>query len=205
MDSDFADKLKEAIDSSPLSKVEPSRVAFNVPRKGCDCPANFNGSIQEAFRKYCADYAGKDFEDPRGICVTLSEENFPKLVKLRYRPHQTGPDRRARAKQVLEPLRDGTFDESRHFSEQPVRLRTLFWIKETICHPDGIHPNCAAKIEGEEVYFKRFDRSGSDVKLVFTAIGYGGQRIVITSFMDDVESLDKYCGHPALWPVLTFS
>lgn len=198
MDSEFAAKLKAALgDAAPATE---KREIIVVPTKPATFPGNFKGTIQEAFTKYREEYAGKDFEDPRGIAVTLREENFPKLVKLKFQPDPKRPAQRARAKAVLESLRNGTFDESKHFSEQLARLRTLFWIEDVICRPHGIHPNCAAKIEGEEVYFKRYDRSDLDTKLVFTAIGYGGQRIVITSFLDRSTSLPHYCGSPALWP-----
>ncbi|MFY9561964.1 MAG: hypothetical protein WAQ52_17155 [Terriglobales bacterium] len=198
MDSDFAAKLKSAIgETSPLSV---GRELIVVPSKGAGFPGNFKGNIQEAFARYREEYAGKDFEDPRGIAVTLLEENFPKLVKLMFRPDPNKPAVRARAKAVLEPLRNGTLDEAKHFSDQPARLRTLFWIEDVICRPDGIHPNCAAQVEGEEVYFKRYDRSGSDTKLVFTAIGHCGQRIVITSFLDQSTTLHKYCALPPFWP-----
>jgi hypothetical protein len=197
MDSEFAAKLKSALGEPSASE---KRELIVVPIKGAAFPGNFKGTIQEAFTKYREEYAGKDFEDPRGISVTLLEENFPKLVKLQFQPDPKRSPQRARAKAVLESLRAGTFDEARHFSEQPVRLRTLFWIEDVICHPHGIHPNCAAKVDGEEVYFKRYDRSGSDAKLVFTAIGFGGQRIVITSFLDQCAVLHKYCGLPPLWP-----
>ncbi|MGC2477877.1 MAG: hypothetical protein WA485_26295 [Candidatus Sulfotelmatobacter sp.] len=198
MDSDFADKLKAALRENP----PPQKVALiPIPETRAAFPGNFKGSIQDAFNQYRNEYAGKDFEDPRGVCVTLLEENFPKLIKLRYQPDPSKPAQRARAKAVLESLRNGTFDERKHFSEQPIRLRTLFWIKETICNPDAIHTNCAARIDGEEVYFKRYDRSGVDFKLVFTAIGYGGQRIVITSFLDEAVSLHKYCSKECLWPI----
>ena len=192
MDSDFAEKLRVAMGGDHGGIV--------IPAEGAACPRNFKGTIQEAFNKYIADYAGKDFVDPRGMAVTLNEDNFPKLLKLRYRPRPNGPCQRARAKAVLQPLKDGTFDESKHYSEQPVRLRTLFWIEEIICRPDGIYPNCAKLVEGEEVYFKRYRRDGpSDTKLVFTAIGHAGQRIVITSFLDSAHSLANYCDLPALW------
>jgi hypothetical protein len=197
MQSEFATKLKSALAlPAPQTRADPAI----VPATKAPFPGNFKGTIQEAFTRYCAEYAGRDFEDPRGVCVTLLEENFPKLVKLRFQPDGGKPSQRARAKAVLKSLREGNFDESRHFSEQLPRLRTLFWIEDVICRPHGIHPNCAAKVEGEEVYFKSFDRSGSDTKLIFTAIGYGGQRIVITSFLDRAENLHKYCDSPALWP-----
>jgi hypothetical protein len=165
MDSEFAAKLKSALGTT--APAPEKRELIMVPAKGATCPSNFEGTIQEAFTRYREECAGKDFEDPRGISVTLLQENFPKLVKLRFQPDTTMPSQRARAKRVLESLRNGTFDEVKHFSEQPVRLRNLFWIKEVICNPDGIYANCAAKIEGEEVYFKRYDRLDSDTKLVF--------------------------------------
>jgi hypothetical protein len=203
MDSEFAAKLKSALGETIASEGDHAldkRALIPFPERGAAFPGNFKGTIQGAFIRYREAYAGKDFQDPRGICVTLLEENFPKLVKLKFQPDAKRPAQRARAKAVLSSLRDGTFDEARHFSEQPVRLRTLFWIEDVICHPDGIHPNCAAKVEGEEVYFKRYERSDADTKLVFTAIGRGGQRIVITSFLDRAIVLHNYCGLPALWP-----
>jgi hypothetical protein len=193
MESDFAAKLKAAIGT----RREPEN-SIVVP-KAAPFPGNFKGTIQEAFNRYCTEYAGKDFEDPRGICVSLFEYNFPKLVKLLYKPNSKTPETYARAKGVLESMRNGSFDETKHRSEQPARLQTLFWIDDVLCRPHGIHPNCAARVEGEEVYFKRYARSGSDIKLVFTAIGNCGNRIVITSFFDVADNLKKYCGLPALW------
>jgi hypothetical protein len=195
MDSDFADKLKAAIgnESAPDDPIA-------IPSKGAACLGNFKGTIQEAFNRYRAEYAEKDFEDPRGICVTLHEENFPKLIKLKYQPKPTVVAQKARASAVLEHLRNGTFDESKHFSDQPIRLRTLFWIEDVICRPDGIHPNCAAVVEGEEVYFKRYDREEPEVKLVFTAVGHAGHRIIITSFLARAAKIASYCGTPPLWP-----
>jgi|ERR1051326_7044663 hypothetical protein len=194
MGTDFADKLKAALN------VEEAADTIYIPDPGTAPPTAFKGTIQEAFNRYRAEYAGRDFSDPRGTAVTLREDNFPKLIKLRNRPAR-GSDRRSRAKAVLPALRNGTFDEASHFSEQPIRLRTLFWIEDVICHPDGIYPNCAALVDGEEVYIKRYVReSSSDVKMVFAAIGHAGQRIVITSFFDSAKRMHKYCDLPALYP-----
>jgi hypothetical protein len=192
---DFREKLR-ALFSAPVAENP-----YGIPAAGAPHGGYFKSTITEAFKRYTEECVNYDFEDPRGICVTLLEENFPKLVKLKYRPKPDSPEGiRARAKVVIPQLNAGTFDETRHFSEQPVRLRTLLWICDVIQKPDGIAPNSAARVEGEEVYFKKYQREKPDIKLVFTTIRQGGLRVAITSFLEREEDLHKYCGLPLLWP-----
>jgi len=174
--------------------------SFGVPANGAQHGGYFKGGITDAFRQYAAEFANKDFYDPREIAVTLLEENFPKLIKLMYRARPNLPGRRARARVVIPQLKSGTFDEAKHYSEQPIRLRTLFWIPEVIQSPNGIGPNASRLIDGEEVYYKRYAKEGSDIKLIFTTIRPGGLRVAVTSFVDVAENLGKYCGLPLLWP-----
>jgi hypothetical protein len=192
---DFREKLR-AVLNLPIAAAEN---AYGIPLTGAPHGGYFKNTMTEAFKKYRGECVNCDFEDPRGICVTLLEENFPKLIKLMYRPKPEAPGIRARAKAVIPHLNAGTFDEDKHFSEQPVRLRTLFWISDVIINPDGIAPNSAARVEGEEVYFKKYQREKPDIKLVFTTIRQGGLRVVVTSFLEREEDLPKYCGLPLLW------
>jgi hypothetical protein len=169
-----------------------------LPETGCTCPAYCEMRVLPAFGKYSTELLGRDIEDPRGICVSLCEENFPKLLKLWLKPEGKLPARKARAKNAIPLLRNGQFDEQLYTWEK-ARLRTLFWLEDVISNPDGIYGNCAKLIEGEEVYIKRYAKEGSPIKLVFTTIRSGGLRVVVTSFLDNQNSLKDYCLMPSLY------
>jgi hypothetical protein len=128
------------------------------------------------------------------------ERNFPKLIKLQFRPDDQVEWKRAIPHTAIAQLNSGAFLEGLHRSEEPVRMETLFWITDVIKNPDGIHPNCGEKVEGEEVYFRRYDKAGTDIKLVFTIAEYPGRRIVVSSFFEKPSRLHKYCGLPEIWP-----
>ena len=182
-------------ESEPV--VEPSSCA-KVPTTRAAHPPVRELTVQEAFNRYCTECVGKDLIDPRGISVSLLEENFPKLIKLYTRPTKAVQATKARAKHVLPSLREGTFDPDL-YTWHMSRLDALFWISDVITDPDGIYPNKAPLIDGNEVYAKRYAKIGSELKLVFIATGYAGQRIVITSFLERHEGIIGYCGMPALY------
>ncbi|MCU1303443.1 MAG: hypothetical protein JWQ87_3727 [Candidatus Sulfotelmatobacter sp.] len=169
-----------------------------VPKEGAASLSYCQLDILNAFRKYCECCANRDVEDPRKICVTLFEENFPKLLKLWLKPSGKLPTRKARAKVVIPLLHAGTFNQDL-YTWQDVRLRTLFWLEDVIREPDGIYPNCAQVVEGEEVYIKRYNKELSDVKLVFTTIRPGGTRAIITSFLDTASNIGEYCAENPLY------
>jgi hypothetical protein len=195
---DYAPKYMADL-RSQLEQIfgKPLPVIEEPPR--AKCLPFFRRSINEAFQRYIAECVGRDLEDERQICVTLLEDNFAKLVSLQYRATD-GTWRRAKLGKVLPLLRTGALPENGYRCEHPIRLQTLFWIDDTVCNADGIHPNSARLVEGEEMYFKRYARGGSNVKLVFTTIRSGGIRIPVTSFMCEESDLKTYCKLPALWP-----
>jgi hypothetical protein len=182
-----------------LARIFPDRHPHPwVPEEGANALPYCQLDILSAFRKYCGGCADCDIEDPRKVSVSLFEENFPKLLKLWLKPNGQLPARKARAKAVIPLLRAGTFNQDL-YTWQDVRLRTLFWLEDVIREPDGIYPNCAQVVEGEEVYIKRYNKELSDVKLVFTTIRPGGARVVITSFLDNASSIKDYCAEEPLY------
>jgi hypothetical protein len=178
---------------SPLAVTSPK-----VPEVGAVHPPTCTLSVQETFNRYCKECSGKDFTDPRGVTVSMNIENFPKLIKMFTKASGRNAPAKARAKLVIPLLQNGGFIETEYTWQAP-RLESLFWIPDVIMDPDGIYENTAKKIEGEEVYVKRYRKIGSQIKLVFVATGFAGNRIVITSFLDDPKSVRGYCRMPPLY------
>jgi hypothetical protein len=165
-----------------------------------------NLAIEDSYTKFCLELADQKIRDCRGKVVCLYERNFPKFLGMkRANPatgdlllDQNGKPMKAKASVVLAALKAGTFDPKHYFIEYG-RLRTMFWIPDVIRTADAVHPNGHAKIEGDEVYLKRYVKKGSDIKLVFTNLE-ANERIVITSFLVKESQLHNYVKFPHIWP-----
>lgn len=197
----FGDKLREALD-----RPEPNATSFDgivLPQTPPQPPPIFTGTVIQAYERYMSECHGTDCEDPRDICVSLSNANFPKLLSLWVKADGNQPARKARAKYVIPQLEKGEFDPTRH-TWNGKRLMTLYWIRDVITDPDGIYPNSAQQVEGDEVYVKRYGnmagRFGTeDVKLVFVEINNAGERVVITSYLEKPQRVKNYCGTPPIY------
>jgi hypothetical protein len=166
-----------------------------TPPKPALHPPYCTSDIPHAYAQFCADIAGKDFEDPRHILVSVVRENFPKLLGAKLR----GTEKKAKAAKVLNALENGTFNPGLYDIDSD-RLETLFWIEDTICQCHSIHDNCRTTIEADEIYVKTYEKIGSPAKLVFTRQLPAGQIIVVTSFLTDVRDIAKFACMPPKWP-----
>ncbi len=79
------------------------------------------------------------------------------------------------------------------------RVRTLFWVPDVITDPHAIHPNAHPVVAGDEVYVKRYDKNGSEVKLVVMGPSENRGRVIITSFLTDISDLGNYIKEAAIW------
>jgi hypothetical protein len=161
---------------------------------GAKHPPYSDLNIEESYERFCLEMAQRDYTDERGTVISILEENFPKLLNLKLASN----DKNAKASKVLETLRKGTFDASLYKYERD-RITTLFWIPQLICDCDAIHPNGHAKIQGDEVYVKLYDKAGAKIKLVFADSTYAGLRVVTTSFLVTPERLCKFVKFPPIW------
>lgn len=150
--------------------------------------------ILASYKKFCGEMAGKDFADPRGTLVSLLEANFPKLLGAKLKTS----GKKTKASVLIAALQNGKLDESLYTVEKD-RIRTLFWIEDTICRCDSIHPNNHPVIAADEVYVKRYAKLGANVKLVFTRREQAGQVIVVTHFLADLKDLPRFVKTPPLW------
>jgi hypothetical protein len=165
-----------------------------------------NLSIEDSYARYCKELAGLKINDCRGQTVVLHERNFPKFLAMkRVDPatgevlrDQNGKPIKAKASVVLASLKAGTFDSKQYYVEYG-RLRTMFWIPDVLKNADGVYPNGHGVIEGDHVYAKKYEKKGSEIKLVYT-VKDGSERVVITSFLVKESQLENYIGYPAIWP-----
>lgn len=139
--------------------------------------------------------AGRDFKDPRDKTISVLEVNFPKLLGAKM----AATGKKAKASLVLTSLKNGTFNQNLYEVETD-RIETLFWIEDTICQCDSIHDNNHPVIEADEVYVKRYDKIGSEVKLVFVRNLQTGQVVIVTSFLTSPADLDRFVQMPPKWP-----
>jgi len=167
----------------------------SAPRSlGAKHPPYSNLNIEESYKRFCQEMAQRDYADERGTVISIWEENFPKLLNLKLASN----NKHAKASRVLDALRKGEFDASVYKYERD-RITTLFWIPQVICDCDAIHLNAHLLIQGDEVYVKRYDKEGKQIKLVFVDSTYAGQRVVTTSFLVTPERLCKFAKMPPKW------
>ncbi|HXL08615.1 MAG TPA: hypothetical protein VN966_00150 [Candidatus Bathyarchaeia archaeon] len=174
-----------------LKKLYPKRPSAKQPTH----PPYSNLDIPQSYQKFCADMAGRDFTDPRNTQISVLDVNFPKLLGAKMAA--TGA--KAKASLVLASLKNGTFNPALYEVEDD-RIDTLFWIEDTICKCDSIHDNNHPVIEADEVYVKRYDKIGSQVKLVFTRKLDAGQIVIVTSFLTSPADLVRFVKMPPIWP-----
>ncbi len=164
-------------------------------------------AISECYKRFCTELAGKEFRDPRGKSVVIHEDNFPKLLGMKLADPQTGQpmidpnsgkQRKAKANRVLAELKTGKFVDAAYTVEIG-RVRTLFWVPDVITDPHAIHPNAHPVVAGDEVYVKRYDKNGSEVKLVVMGPSENRGRVIITSFLTDISDLGNYIKEAAIW------
>jgi hypothetical protein len=173
---------------------------------GADTPPDCRLSIQEAFTQFCKDMANTEIPDKRGQIIRIEEYNFPKFLGMKridpktgkFLLNQNGFPIKAKAKVVIAALKAETLDPESYFIEYP-RLRTLFWIPDVLRQHDAIHPNTSKKIEGDEVYFRKYNLQGACLKLVFTEKA-GAKRVVVTSFSIEERDLKNYVNLTPIWP-----
>ena len=105
---------------------------------------------------------------------------------------------KAKASHVIRQLKGGEFQDAAHYVESG-RHRTLFWIPDVITDPDGIHLNAHPIVAGDEVYVKRYDKMGAEVKIVVVEGTQGTQSIIITSLLTTESKLPSYVAMPPIW------
>lgn len=174
-----------------LAKLFPKRAQSKQPKH----PPYSDLDISQSYQRYCAEMAGRDFTDPRNTGISVLEVNFPKLLGAKM----VATGKKAKASLVLASLKNGTFNPALYEIEDD-RIYTLFWIEDTICHCDSIHENNHPVIEADEVYVKRYDKIGSQVKLVFTRKLQAGQIVIVTSFLTSPADLVRFVKMPPVWP-----
>ena len=175
----------------------------SVPAKifGAPCPSFRDCSVPLLFDKYMSELSGKGVWDPLGREVRFLDYQFPKLIQLQLKDHatgraavdpNTGKPLKAKASLVLKDIRSGSFDSSLYVRDVS-RSQTLFWIPEVIRDPDSIHTNNHHLIQGESFYVKRYAKSGSPFKLVFTTLDQRlSASIVTTSFWVREKELRRF-------------
>lgn len=174
-----------------LAKLFPNRPLSKQPRH----PPYSNLDIPQSYQRFCQEMAGKDFKDPRNIAISVLEVNFPKLLGAKM----AATGKKAKASLVLDALRNATFNPALYQVETD-RIETLFWIEDTICNCDSIHDNNHSVIEADEVFVKRYDKAGSEVKLVFGRNLQAGQVVIVTSFLTSPADLVRFVKMPPKWP-----
>jgi hypothetical protein len=121
-------------------------------------------SVDETLKEYCSVLLPlSPLVDPRGKRISIVKGNFPKLAGLEPINNQD-----QRATEIINAIENGTFNLGGYDPTRDDRLRTLFWIPETICEPDAIYRNAHKIVVGNEVYVSVYDKMGSTVKLIFT-------------------------------------
>lgn len=162
--------------------------------KGAKHPPYNEDSMARTLERFCEEFLPlSPFTDPRGKTVSIVEGNFPKLVNLE---HKTLKKEDFPAFQIIECLRNGTYDASHYIEPEIDRCRTLFWIPDLITDPDAIYRNGHKIIAGDEVYVKLYDKVGSQVKLFFCMDVLKRGKIVrtapVTSFLTDANMVAKF-------------
>jgi hypothetical protein len=172
-----------------LAKLYPSRAPL---AKGH--PPYCDLTIPQVFERFCKELAGTSITDPRGTIISIFEVNFPKLLGLKM----AATGKKAKASNVLASLHDGSFDAA-FYTFQRDRIRTLFWIPETLTACDAIHPNGHKTIQGSEAYIKRYKKDGAPIKIIFTEKLHSGHTIITTSFLVESKELARFIREPATW------
>src|SRR5713226_6571132 len=99
---------------------------YPVTERAAKHPPYCDLSIADSYARFCAELAGKQFCDPRGKSVVILEHNFPKLLGMKRADPttgeliidpQTGRAMKAKASQVLQQLKNGTFQDAAHSVE----------------------------------------------------------------------------------------
>jgi hypothetical protein len=161
--------------------------------KGAKHPPYSELTVQETFAKFKEEFLPKcPLEDPLGRDIRITALNFRKLLNLKHR--ELGE--LARAWKIVEELETGQFNIS-NYDLPDDRIRTLFWLPEVITDPDAIYKNNHCSVEADEVFVRVYDKSGSRVKLAFTA-KFGKKPVVrveiVTSYLTTAETALK-CLH----------
>ena len=173
---------------------------------GAVAPPDCRLSVAEAFIQFCKGMAGTEITDKRCRVIKIERHNFSKFLGMKRLNPETGEFIRdpnglplkAKAKVVIRALETGRFDPKCYFIEYS-RFRTIFWIPDVLKQPDSIHGNASKKIEGDEVYVRKYNIPGACLKLVFTAQA-GAKKVVVTSFSIEEKDLENYAKLPPIWP-----
>jgi len=161
---------------------------------GSEHPPYNSLCLKQSLELFCRDFVPRcPLFDPRGKRVVIKRTNFPKLINIAR--HSKDEDRGV-AWKLLETIERDDFDETvfrGDFKWETDRIRTLFWVPEVICDPDAIYRNGHTIIQGDEVYVRVYNKSGSKVKLLFA----GGKteqrdRFVVTSFLTNPQDASDY-------------
>jgi hypothetical protein len=153
-----------------------------------------DSSMADSLQRFCDEFLPKTpLVDPRGKKISIEEGNFPKLANLE---HKTLKKEDFPAFQILQCLRDGTYDPSHYINPELDRLRTLFWIPELITDPDSIYRNGHKIIPADEVYVRVYDKEGARVKLFFSMDLWRKGKVIrtipVSSFLTDPHKVSRF-------------
>ena len=152
-------------------------------------------SLQELYSVYRNQMVDNPAEDPSGHRVWFFVKNFPKLIQLEGRNRKSGRFEKVKARKIIGQIKKGKAEN--YCRCDMSRAQTVTWIPEVIEDPDSIHENNYKKIEGEDVYVRRYNKTGPPFKLVFTVVDeQSGKRVVTTSFWVKEGRLKKFIKLP---------
>jgi hypothetical protein len=169
MGSDLGDQLRKIFPSqapptpsvatpSPLEKL-----LYGSGRKSY--PYN-HLSITKTFVRFKAEFLSIcPLHDPLDRNIRVETTNFKKLLNLK---HKALGDRH-RAYMLVDELESGTFNPTHYLDVDLDRIRTLFWVPNTILDPDVVYPNSHATVQADEVFITVYEKQGARIKLTFTA------------------------------------
>ena len=122
--------------------------------------------------------------------IRVEQTHFRKMLNMKHRTL----GEKARAYMLVEELEAGSFDASHYDSLEKDRIRTMFWIPEVLQDPDAVFKNNHKTVKADEVFATVYDKSGSTIKLVFTAAfgpRFNPRQEIVTSYLTDPLSASK--------------
>ena len=145
----------------------------------------------DTYVRFKADFLPQcPFTDCLDRQIRIEETHFRKMLNMKHRTL----GEKARAYMLVEELEAGSFDASHYDSLEKDRIRTMFWIPEVLQDPDAVFKNNHKTVKADEVFATVYDKSGSTIKLVFTAAfgpRFNLRQEIVTSYLTDPLSASK--------------
>jgi hypothetical protein len=159
--------------------------------KGRKHPPYNELGVMDTYVRFKADFLPQcPFTDCLDRQIRIEETHFRKMLNMKHRTL----GEKARAYMLVEELEAGTFDPSHYHPLEKDRIRTMFWIAEVLQDPDAVFRNNHRTVKADEVFATVYDKSGSTIKLVFTAAfgpRFNPRQEIVTSYLTDPLSASK--------------